>query len=83
MTLGLSVEELSSLYQERFISIHNHRNKNKHENEAGLVSIDYSKTEAAMLSTTEIRILAASEAMLEVVAANNLRIELQLKDKGL
>jgi len=83
MSLGMNEKELSELYGERFILIHNGFAERQSKDIQALMATGYSKIEAAAQVTSEIRLLSHAGAILFTIAQNNQRIQAQLEQKGI
>jgi hypothetical protein len=83
MALGLSKEELENIFQEELVSTHNQLKTEQNRKVADLVARGHSETAAGIQTFYENRMLCCSGALLAVVTANNRKIELQLKEKGI
>lgn len=78
--IGLSKQELDDMFLQSFMDIHNQRKADIH-NQNPYPNIP--KQLADLMIAHDARIAAYAGAVLQIIAANNERIEAQLKDRGI
>jgi hypothetical protein len=84
MALGLDRKEISAIYEKKYNDHLKNRCKLPKGTFEGIYELKgFNTAQAEALAELSLKMMAGKEAMSEVILQNNLRIESQLKRKGI